>query len=391
MASRGLRRSRVAAAGPTFKGPIVRALLTAAAAIALLAPAATGQVLTGEPVRLKDIAVISGARPNLLHGLGLVVGLDGTGDTQSTGFTDRALLNVLESSGLMPNEPIRPKNVAVVSVDAKLPPFVKPGEPIDVTVSSLGDAKSLANGVLIATPLKGADDKTYAVAQGPLSTGGFGVEVNGSSIKKNDTLVARIPNGAIVEREVPVTVLDANGFMYINLLNPDYVTASRAAAVISKSYLGAAQALDAATIRVYVTNRYRNDLVDLVARLETLDVTPDEVAKVVVEERTGTIVLGSQVRIAPVAISSGGLIIKVHTTTTVSQPPGLSSGTTQTVQNSTVSADEQRAKTVVFDQGTTLGQLVRALNALGVTPRDLISILQNIKAAGALNAQLEII
>ncbi len=357
----------------------------------LLPTAAGAQVLVGQPVRLKDIAVISGARDNWLHGLGLVVGLDGSGDSQSTGFTDRALQNLIESSGLFPNEPIRPKNVAVVSVDAKLPPFVKPGEPIDVTVSSIGDAKSLANGVLIATPLKGADDKVYAVAQGPLSTGGFGVTYNGSMVKKNDTLVARIPDGAIVERSVPVTVLDANGFMYINLLNPDFVTAARAAAAISKSYLGAAQAIDAATIRVYVTSRYRNDLVDLVARLESLDVTPDEVAKVIVEERTGTIVLGSQVRISPVAISSGGLIIKVQTTTTVSQPSALSSGSTQVVRNSTVSANEQKAKTVVFDQGTTLGQLVRALNALGVTPRDLISILQNIKAAGALNAQLEVI
>lgn len=374
------------------KAAISRWIAVLLAALVLLpSTAAQAQVLTGQPVRLKDIAVISGARPNWLHGLGLVVGLAGTGDSQSTGFADRALQNLIESSGLFPNEPIRPKNVAVVSVDAKLPAFVKPGEPIDVTVSSIGDAKSIANGVLIATPLKGADDKVYAVAQGPISTGGFGASANGSSIQKNDTLVGRIPDGAIVEREVPVTVLDANGFMYLNLLNPDFVTAARAAAAIQKSYLGAAQAIDAATIRVYVTSQYRNDLVDLVARLENLDVVPDQVAKVIVEERTGTIVLGANVRIAPVAISSGGLIIKVQTTTTVSQPGPLSTGSTQVVQNSTVSANEQKAKTVIFDQGTTLGQLVRALNALGVTPRDLISILENIKAAGALNAQIEVI
>lgn len=359
-------------------------------AVALQTPA-FGQTFVGKAVRVKDIALISGARTNTLHGLGLVVGLEGTGDSQSTGFTERALRNLVQGSGLFPTDRIRAKNVAVVSIDAKLPAFVKPGQPIDVTVSSIGDAKSLANGILVPAPLKGADEKVYAVAQGALSTGGFGIESQGSQIKKNATLVARIPNGATVEREVPVTVLDANGFMYLNLLNPDFVTASRVAAVIGKSYLGAAQALDAGTIRIYVTSQYRDNLVDLVARLEGLEVLPDAVAKVVIEERTGTVILGTNVKIDPVAISHGNLIIKVETKTTVSQPAPFSGGTTQVTQDSTITAEEQKAKTVIFDKGTTLGQLVRALNALGTTPRDLVTILQNIKAAGALNAHLEII
>ena len=359
----------------------------------LLAPVleARAQVLQGKPARLKDIATVSGARSNILHGVGLVVGLDGTGDSQTTGFTERALRNFIQASGMFPTERLRTRNVAVVSVDARLPPFYKPGQTIDVTVSSIGDARSLNNGVLIPTALKAADDKVYAVGQGPLSTGGFGIEANGSQVKKNPTLVARIPNGGIVEREVPVTVLDANGFLYINLNNPDFITASRAAAAIGRSYLGSAQALDAGTIRVYVTNQYRDNLVDLVARLEGLEVAPDAVARVVVEERTGTVILGSNVKIDPVAISHGGLIVKVETKFNVSQPNPLAGGQTTVTQESQVSAEEQKAKAVIFDKGTTLGTLVRALNALGTTPRDLITILQNIKAAGALNAQLEII
>lgn len=366
-------------------------LLVALFGITSVVQPAEAQLLIGKPVRVKDIAKIQGARDNYIHGVGLVVGLEGTGDSQSTGFAERALLNFVRASGLYPTDRLRSKNVAVVSIDAKLPPFIKPGQTIDITVSSIGDAKSLSNGVLIPSPMKGADDKVYAVAQGPLSTGGFGIEVQGAQVKKNATLVARIPNGAVVEREVPVTVLDSNGFMFINLLNPDFITASRVAGVIGKSYLGAAQALDAATIRVYVTQQYRDNLVDLVARLEGLEVLPDSVAKVVIEERTGTVILGSHVQIDPVAISHGNLIVKVEIKTNVSQPAPFSGGTTQVTQEANITANETKAKTVIFDKGTTLGTLVRALNALGTSPRDMITILQNIKAAGALNAHLELI
>jgi len=286
---------------------------------------------------------------------------------------------------------VRVKNVAAVAVRANLPPFYKPGQKIDVTVASIGDAKSLADGVLIGAELRGPDGKVYATAEGPLSTGGFGVEANGSQVRKNQTLVARIPNGGIVQREVPVTMLDANGFMYINLNQPDFVTASRMASTISKGLLGQAQAIDGGTVRVYVNSTYRDNLVDLIARLEQLPVLPDAVAKVIIEERTGTVILGSNVRIGAVAVTQGGLVVKVDTKQTVSQPNALSGGGTAVTTESTVSAEEEKAKSVVFESGTTLGQLVRALNALGTTPRDMISILQAVKAAGALNAQLELI
>jgi flagellar P-ring protein precursor FlgI len=360
--------------------------------LALVGPAGAQVFKSDQPVRLKDIAFVQGAVDNQLTGLGLVVGLNGTGDTQQTGFTERVLRNLVINTGIyVAQERIRAKNVAVVTVTAKLPPFLKPGQKIDVTVASIGDAKSLTHGVLVQTPLMGPDGKTYAVAEGSLSTGGFEVAAGGSSVSKNQSLVARIPNGGIVQRDVPVTMIDANGFLHLNLNEPDFVTASRAAAAIQKSYLGTAQAIDAATIRVYVTSQYRDNLVNLVARLEQITVLPDLVAKVVIEERTGTVILGSNVRIGPVAITHGGLLLKVETQTTVSQPNALSAGATTVVTNSTVSAEEQKAKSVVFDAGTSLGQLVKALNALGTTPRELISIVQNIKAAGALNAQLEII
>ncbi|MNR80190.1 Flagellar P-ring protein precursor [compost metagenome] len=367
-------------------------LLALVMPLALMSPAGAEVFKSDQPVRLKDIAFVQGAIDNQLTGLGLVVGLNGSGDTQQTGFTERVLRNLVINTGVyVAEERIRAKNVAVVTVTAKLPPFLKPGQKIDVTVASIGDAKSLNNGVLVQTPLMGPDGKTYAVAEGALSTGGFEVSANGSSVSKNQSLVARIPNGGIVQRDVPVTMIDANGFLHLNLNEPDFVTASRVAAAIQKSYLGTATAIDAATIRVYVTSQYRDNLVNLVARLEQVTVLPDLVAKVVIEERTGTVILGSNVRIGPVAITHGGLLLKVDTQTTVSQPNALSAGATTVVTNSTVSAEEQKAKSVVMDAGTTLGQLVRALNALGTTPRELISIVQNIKAAGALNAQLEII
>ena len=346
----------------------------------------------GTPVRLKDIATVQGATDNQIQGLGLVVGLNQSGDTISTGFTDRLVRNLIANSGVyITANQIQTKNVAVVAVRANLPPFMKPGQKIDVTVASIGDAKSLADGVLIGAELRGPDGKVYATAEGPLSTGGFGVEANGSQVRKNQTLVARIPNGGIVQKEVPVTMLDSNGFMYINLQTPDFVTASRVATTISKASLGTAQAVDAATVRVYVNSGFRDNLVDLVARLEQLPVLPDAIAKVVVEERSGTVILGSNVRIGAVAITHGNLVVKVDTKQTVSQPNALTGGGTTVTTESQVSAEEEKAKSVVFESGTTLGQLVKALNALGTTPRDMISILQAIKAAGALNATLELI
>jgi len=346
----------------------------------------------GAPIRLKDIAVVQGATDNQIEGLGLVVGLKQSGDSVSTGFTERILRNLVVNSGVYLNqERIQVRNSAVVAVRATLPPFVKPGQKIDVTVASIGDAKSLADGVLIGAELRGPDGKVYATAEGALSTGGYGVEASGAQVRKNQTLVARIPNGGIVQREVPVTMLDTSGFLRLNLNQPDFVTASRVASSINQGGMGTAQAMDAGTIRIYVNSAMRDNLVDLIARLEQVPVQPDVVARVVVEERTGTVILGSQVRIAPVAVSQGGLIVRVDTKQTVSQPNPLSAGETTTTTETQISAEEEKAKAVVLESGTTLGQLVRALNALGTTPRELISILQAVKAAGALNAQLELI
>jgi flagellar P-ring protein precursor FlgI len=371
------------------------ALAAGLAPMAALAQDASGIYSAGENVRIKDISNVQGARNNQITGMGLVIGLPGTGDSQQMRVTNRALENVIQRlNNIPPSEllnQIQTRNVALVMVTAALPPFMKPGQGVDVTVASVGDAKSITNGILLQTPLKGGDGRTYVVAQGPISTGGFSASANGSSTTKNNVLVGRIPNGGIVEKEVPVTVVDNTGYMYINLVNPDFATAARATDAINKSGLAVATALDAGTIRCYVTSVYRDRIPELIARLEQLTLRPDHIAKVVIEERTGTVVLGANTRIDPVAISHGALIVKVDTKTEVSQPAPFSNGQTVVTQNSTVSAKEDPAKTVVFRSGTTLGSLIRALNDLGVTPREMISIVQDIKAAGALNAQLEII
>jgi flagellar P-ring protein precursor FlgI len=366
-------------------------LVTASAA----AQAQNEIISAGENVRLKDIANVQGARPNQISGMGLIVGLPGTGDTQQMHVTNKALENVIQRlDNIPPSElinQIQSRNVALVMVTCQLPPFMKPGQGVDVTVASIGDAKSITNGVLLQTPMKGADGRTYVVAQGPISTGGFGASANGSSTQKNNVVVGRIPNGGLVEKEIPVTVVDNTGYMYINLLSPDYATAARASDAINRSGLAVATAMDAGTIRCYVTSVYRDRYPELIARIEQITVRPDHIAKVVIEERTGTVVLGANTRIDPVAISHGSLVVKIDTKTNVSQPAPFSNGQTVVTQESSVKANEDPAHTVVFRSGTTLGSLIRALNDLGVTPREMISIVQDIKAAGALNAQLEII
>lgn len=358
-------------------------------------PAAAEIVTQGADVRVKDIAAFQGARPNQVSGLGLVVGLQGTGDSQQVRITNRAIENVIQRLNNIPPQELinslQTRNAALVTVTATLPPFLKPGQPLDVTVASIGDARAITNGVLLLTPLKAADGRTYVVAQGPISTGGFISTASGSQTTKNNVVVGRVPNGGIVEREVPVTVVDATGFMHINLVNPDYATAARMADAINKSALAVASVLDAGTVRCYVTSTYRDRVPELIARVEQLTLRPDHVAKVVIEERTGTVLMGTNTRIDPVAISHGALIVKVETRTNVSQPAPFSQGQTVVTTNSNISVMEKTANTVALESGATLGQLVKALNALGVKPRELISIVQNIKAAGALNAHLEII
>lgn len=345
-------------------------------------------------VRVKDVVSFRGARLNQLQGFGLITGLQGTGDSSNASpFTIRAVTNMLERFGMAQFDAsrMRPKNVAAVMVTANIPPFMKPGQVIDVTLSSVGDAKSLQNGVLIQTPLRGADGRIYAVAQGPISLGGFGVETgSGASAQKNAVTVGRIPNGAIVEKEIPVTLMDDSGYLEAYLINPDFTTATELADKINKNLLGNAKAVDASTVRVFVTSTYRNNLPELVARIENLTLSPkNNAAKVVLDERTGTIIIGQNVSIGPVSVAHGGLIVKVDAETTVSQPNPFSQGQTEVVTNQVITFEEKKGDTLVLVKGSTVGQLVKSLNALGVPPRDLITVLQMIKAAGALNAHLE--
>lgn len=345
-------------------------------------------------VRVKDVVNFRGARDNQLQGLGLVSGLNGSGDSaNAVPFVRRALVNMLERFGMpqINENAMRPKNIAAVMVACNIPPFAKPGQKIDVTLSSLGDAKSLQDGFLIQTPLRGADGRIYAVAQGPISLGGFGVTTaQGASAQKNSVTVGRIPNGALVEKEIPVTLMDENGYVELYLNNPDFTTATELADKINKNLLGNAKATDASTVRVFVTSTYRNNVPELLARIENLALSPkNNAAKVVLDERTGTIIIGQNVSIGPVSVAHGGLIVKVNANTTVSQPNPFSGGSTQTVTNTEIEFEEKVGETLVLVKGSTVGQLVKSLNALGVPPRDLITVIQMIKAAGALNAHLE--
>jgi len=345
-------------------------------------------------VRVKDVVTFRGARFNQLQGLGLVSGLQGTGDSANgVPYTRRALANMLERFGMpqLPESQMRPKNIASVMVAANIPPFAKPGQQIDVTLSSLGDSSSLQNGFLIQTPLRGADGRIYAVAQGPISLGGFGVQAEGgASTQKNSVTVGRIPNGALVEKEIPVTLMDENGYIEAYLINPDFTTSTELADKINKALLGNAKAVDASTVRVFVTSTYRNNLSELIARIENLTLSPkNNAAKVILDERTGTIIIGQNVSIGPVSVAHGGLIVKIESQTEVSQPNPFSQGQTAVITNQVITYEEKEGDTLVLLKGSTVGQLVKSLNALGIPPRDLITVLQMIKAAGALNAHLE--
>jgi flagellar P-ring protein precursor FlgI len=346
----------------------------------------------GAEVRVKDVARIQGVRENELFGYGLVIGLNGTGDKAGTLFTVQSIASMLQRMGIqVPRDRIAVKNVAAVVITAKLPPFAKTGTGLDVVVSSLGDASSLQGGLLLLTPLQAADGNVYAVAQGAVSLGGFKAEAGGGGdkVQKNHPTVGRIPNGAIIEREVPTTVVE-NHTLAIVLNSPDFTTAGRLAEVINHSLGGGrARAEDAATVRVAL--QPDQDPISLIATLEHLRVTPDRVAKVVINERTGTIIMGSEVRISTVAIAHGNLSVQIKTDLQVSQPPALSRGRTAIVPQRDISVQEEKRNLSLIQEGASIGDLVQALNALGVTSRDLISILQAIKQAGGLQAELEII
>jgi flagellar P-ring protein FlgI len=340
--------------------------------------------------RLKDIAVVRGVRPNQLLGYGLVVGLQGTGDDSSTSFTVQSIVSMLRKLNIrVDSGQLTVRNVGAVVVTGTLPPFARAGGRFDVTVSSIGTAKSLQGGTLLPTPLSGADSRTYAIAEGALSLGGFEAEGRtGGGVRKNHTTVGRIPSGAIVEREVPVE-LGKGGEILVALREPDFTTATRVAAAVNTALGGAAaRASDPGTIVVRIPAG--KSPVDLVAMLEALEVTPDVVARVLVNERTGTVVMGEGVRLSPVALAHGGLTVEVKETLTASQPPPLSAGKTVVVPNSEVKATEAPGQVKELAGAATLGDVVRALNALGVTPRDLVAILQGLKAVGALRAELEV-
>jgi flagellar P-ring protein precursor FlgI len=349
-----------------------------------------------EAARIKDIASIGGVRPNHLIGYGLVVGLDGSGDrgrgSGGKDFTIQSLVSMLERMGVTVDpKDVKVRNVAAVMVTAQLLPFARPGSQIDVTVSSLGDSKSLQGGTLLLTPLRGMDGAVYAVAQGPISVGGFSAGGGGARVQKNHPTVGLIPGGAMVERNVGGSLAHREQIT-ISLHRPDFTTAQRVARGIN-STTGSpiAQPVDSGTIAVEVPSSWPGGVVDFVARLESVDVTPDAVAKIILDERTGTIVMGEKVRISTVAISHGNLSIQVREQPFVSQPQPLSGGQTVVVPDTQITVEEEQRRLFVIEGGATIGELARALNAIGVTPRDLIAIFQAIKAAGALHAALEII
>lgn len=345
-------------------------------------------------VRIKDIARFDGVRDNQLYGMGLVIGLEGTGDGRGSQANVQMVANMLERFGIsVDRDALRLRNVAAVIVTADLPAFARPGDRIDVTVSSFGDARSLQGGFLLQTPLQAADGQVYAVAQGPVSIGGFNVRSGGAQAQRNHAVVGMVPGGAIVERFVPTTVVQEDGRLTLLLTHPDFTTAARIADVINQVFTpDTAQALDRSAIRLQVPPAFAGRLVEFIAAVEELPVTPDAVARVVINERTGTIVMGHRARIASVAVAHGGLRVRVDSEPLVSQVPVDEDATVPVVvPRTSVSVEEEPARTVVLESGASVEDVVQALNAIGATPRDIIAILQAMKAAGALYAQLEIL
>ena len=373
------------------KTAAVRALLVAAL-LAVALPLAAAVPAAAQSVRLKDIADTEGVRDNQLVGYGLVVGLAGTGDRLRTAiFTRRSLVGMLERLGVntRDNEArLDTRNVAAVMVTANLPAFSRPGSRIDIAVSALGDATNLMGGTLLVTPLLGADGEVYAVAQGAVATGAVAARGTAASVQRGVPTSARIANGAIVEREIPYALAGRNT-VRLSLRNPDLTTARRVAAAVNRaSGAPVAAATDPRTVVLALAGR---DPVAFLAEIEQLRVEPDQTARVVIEEASGTIVMGANVRVSTVAIAQGNLTIRVTETPQVSQPAPLGNGETVVVPRTNIEVEDQSERRMgVLRGGVSLQELVRGLNALGVGPRDLISILQAIKAAGALQSELEL-
>ena len=340
-------------------------------------------------VRLKDIAHILGARDNQAMGFGLVVGLNNTGDKSQTGFTQQALTNLLSRMGVVPQTvDFKSRNVAAVMVTATLPPFAKPGQKLDVTVSSVGDSTSLQGGTLLITPLQGVDDQIYAVAQGSILVGVESMSPSVPYVRQRQVTVGRIPGGALVEKEIPVA-LEGKGGLTIVLNEPDFTTANRVAAAIRRAGFDAS-ANDAGTITVPLTDE---DLIAMISRIENVTVTPDTVAKIVINERTGTIVIGENVVIAPVAVSYGGIDVFIGDVSLFSEGTAANTSLDESTYRASSRAQlkKKEGKLTLVPAAPTLSALVRALNTIGAAPKDLIAILQAMKKAGAIKAELEVI
>jgi flagellar P-ring protein precursor FlgI len=362
----------------------VLVIIAFASSFAGLLPAAT---------RLKDLVSLEGVRDNQLVGYGIVVGLNKTGDKAQTIFSTQSLANMLEKMGVAVNAiAIKVANTAAVIVTGTLPPFAQPGTKIDVTVAAIGDATNLQGGLLLMTSLRGANGQVYAVGQGPVVTGGFVAGRGGNSQTVNHPTVGRVPGGASVERGAPS--IQPTAHVRLQLRNEDFATASRIADVINKQFgveRPVAQAENSALVDVDTPVGWRPRMTEFIAAVEELRVEVDAPAKIVVNERTGTIVMGKEVRIAPVAILHGNLSVEIQTKLQVSQPGPFSQGKTEVVPDVTVTAKDEPTKNVVLKQGATVEELVRALTAVGSSARDIIAILQNLRAAGALDAELEVI
>ena len=369
-----------------------RKILSALAAVALTCLSLPGTASATE--RLKDLATVQGVRNNQLVGYGLVVGLDGTGDqTTQTPFTTQSIINMLAHLGttLPTTQSMQLKNVAAVMVTAVLPPFARIGQQIDITVSSMGNAKSLRGGTLVMTPLKGADGQVYAQAQGNLVVGGAGASAGGSKAVVNHLLAGRIVAGATVEREVP-TMLGSGGFVQYEMMTTDFSTTQRAVDAINREMgQGTAQALDGRVIRVN-TPEEPDSRVAFLGRLDNVVIRPDKtVAKVIINPRTGSVVMNQMVTLESCAVAHGALSVVVNTEQQVSQPNALAAGQTVTTQQSDISIKQAGGALMAVKAGANLAEVIKAINALGANPQDLLSILQAMKAAGALRADLEVI
>jgi flagellar P-ring protein precursor FlgI len=367
----------------------MRRLIIIAAALAL---ALTLDGLA-HAARIKDMASVKGVRGNQLIGYGLVVGLNGSGDKSATTFTVQGLTNMLTRMGVkVTSGQVKVKNVAAVMVTSDLPAFARAGNRVDVTLSSIGDATSLYGGTLVLTPLKGVDGNVYAVAQGPVAVGGFQAGGEAASVTKNHPTVGRIPEGAVVEREVTYDFANER-LMTVNLHTPSFTNAVRVAGTINQHLpTMKARAVDPATVQIDLPQGPGADPVTLMAKLESLEITPDKSARVVVDERTGTVVMGEAVRLSTVAVASGALSISITEKPQVSQAlPFAPGGQTVVTPQTQVQVGEQKRSLAVMEQGVSIGEVVRALNALGATPREIIVILQAVKSAGALQGELEVI